>query len=100
MLTMEFIDNINCKVEAFVRNNTDSITPDNAGLDNRCGMLYINEDAIIVNKQNDSRLQYYGGFQYVDNEYRIELGDYILYLAEDSRVSEHIERFYSKEDTE
>lgn len=48
------------------------------------------KDAILVAKHNDRTLQYYGGFEYVDKDYRLELGAYVLYSADDPRVAKHI----------
>lgn len=65
------------------------------GLDPRAfwGYAYVDETAIVVNKEQARTLDYYGGFEYVDKDYRREVGDYVFYLAEDDRVREHIERF-------
>jgi len=63
------------------------------GLDERAGhQLWLTEaqDAIVVTKHNDRSLQYYGGFEYVDKECRLECGDYVVYWAEDERVAGHI----------
>ena len=68
------------------------------GLDIRAGYtLYIDEECIIVDKNDDRMLQYYGGFEYVDKEYRIEIGDYVIYSNCDDRVSDCLERYYDKE---
>jgi len=64
------------------------------GLDERAGhQLWLTEaqDAIVVAKQYDGSLQYYGGFEYVDKECRLECGDYVFYSSEDSRVKDHID---------
>lgn len=70
------------------------------GLDARAfwGYAYVDETAIVVIKDQDRTLQYYGGFEYVDKAYRREVGDYVFYLAEDDRVREHIERFLHSDD--
>jgi hypothetical protein len=34
-----------------------------------------------------------GGFEYVDKDYRMELGEYVLYSADDGRVSGHLNQF-------
>ncbi len=57
------------------------------GLDDRSsyGGLYVdvrNEEFIAVTKQADRVLQYYGGFEYIDKEFRKEYGEYVFYLAE------------------
>lgn len=85
--------------ERFVLNETDRTSAAELGLDARCGYLHLTPNCVIVEKCNDSRLQYYGGFEYVDKENRKEIGDYVFYLAdnEDGRVAECINRFYNTE---
>lgn len=41
-----------------------------------------NEEWVAVKKDEDRVLQYYGGFEYIDKEFRKELGDYVFYLTE------------------
>lgn len=63
------------------------------GLDPRCGKLFVSTDCVAVYKENDRGLMYYGGFEYVDKLHRHEIGDYVFYSAEDSRVSDAIEYY-------
>ena len=70
------------------------IKPDQCGLDNRAGYrLYINNEAIGVDKGSRGALEYYGGFEYVQADDRIEIGDYVFYLIDSDRVRDHIERW-------
>ena len=59
------------------------------GLDDRCGMLWVDEDAIVAYK--GSRVEYYGGFEYVKGDDRAEIGDYVVYFATSERVADAIE---------
>ena len=59
------------------------------GLDERCGMLWVDEDAIVAYK--GSRVDYYGGFEYIKGEDRVEVGDYVVYFATSTRVADAIE---------
>lgn len=95
------IDNVADLVENYVDTEMEMIyaSRDNVGLDMRCGRIYINEECIAVDKYRQGTLEYYGGMEYVDKEYRHTLGEYVFYLAEDNRVREHIDRYYDK-DTE
>ena len=69
------------------------------GLDRRAGYrLWVDEDAIIVNKNDDRVLQYYGGFEYVDTNARIECGDYVIYTNDDSRVADCLEQYYEAQE--
>lgn len=65
----------------------DSVTPhkaEDAGLDRRCGMIYLGEDFLAT---RDRRLlDYYGGFEYVDSECIQQVGGWTLYSADDGRV--------------
>jgi hypothetical protein len=74
------------------------VTAEQLGLDKRAfwGYAYIDETAVVVIKEQTRTLDYYGGFEYVDKDYRREVGDYVFYLAEDDRVRRHIERALGK----
>ena len=56
------------------------------GLDPRCGFLYVGED--FVASALPGPLDYYGGFEYVDPEYTIRLGEWKLYFKGDSRIED------------
>jgi hypothetical protein len=65
------------------------------GLDPRAGYkLLVDDDRtyIAVHINEDRILQYYGGFEYVGKEYRLELGDLVFYSADNDRVAEHLDR--------
>ena len=71
------------------------------GLDNRSAyQLFINEDHIAVRKSDRRSLDYYGGFEYVDEEHVTVLGDMVFYSADDERVQDHLDEFFIKEDAE
>lgn len=97
----ELIETIDVSVERHINKHMTQIHParDNIGLDNRAAYtLYISPEAIAVHKNQDRTLQYYGGFEYVDTEFRKELGDYVFYLCDDDRVQGHIERYYDRQE--
>lgn len=99
MSTYDLIDRINEMVERHINKEMEQIYAgrDTVGLDERCGMLYINEECIAVPKHNDARAQYYGGLEYCNKEYRQEIGDYVFYFADDDRIQNCIDRYYEKE---
>lgn len=66
-----------------------SIHASKMGLDDRCGYLMVGEDFIAT--RHDRTLQYYGGFEYVDAEYRHVMGSWVFYDIEHERVAEHHE---------
>ena len=64
-----------------------SVTPhkaEDAGLDPRCGMIYLGEDFLATRDRRS--LDYYGGFEYVDPEYIQQVGGWTLYSVDDSLV--------------
>jgi hypothetical protein len=60
------------------------------GLDDRCGMLYVDEDTIVA--YTGSWLYYYGGFEYIgEGEGRTTLGEFTFYTTESDRVRDALE---------
>jgi exo-beta-1,3-glucanase (GH17 family) len=61
-----------------------------SGLDPRSYVkMWIADDALIT--AAGSALPYYGGFEYVDKEHKVTVGNYVIYSNEDSRVSNLID---------
>jgi len=60
------------------------------GLDPRCGMVYVGEDFIA--SSNPRQLDYYGGFEYISDEYILQLGGYKFYYRGSHRVDEVLDR--------
>lgn len=96
---LDFCEAMTEKARRFVGQMTEVQAKD-LGLDPRSfwGYAYVDESAIAVIKEQTRTLDYYGGFEYVDKDYRREVGDYVFYLAEDDRVRGHIERFLQVEE--
>ena len=91
---------INQKVEAIIDEEFREVTPKEVGLDSRAGYrLLINEDYIAVSKSDRRSLDYYGGFEYVDEENVTVLGDFVFYSADDERVQDHLDEFFMQEET-
>ena len=60
------------------------------GLDERCGMLYCDEETIV--SYTGSRLDYYGGFEYIkEGEGRVTLGEFTFYTTDSGRVRDALE---------
>ena len=97
----ELLSEMNSKVEGLIDEEFREVTPKEIGLDSRAGYrLFINEDYIAVSKGNRRTLDYYGGFEYVDEEHITVLGDMVFYSADDERVQDHLDEFFMKEDAE
>lgn len=90
----EMLDTVTTTVDSFLADSTEKVKPEEVGLDFRAGYkLFINEYVIVVDKERDKGLQYYGGFEYVAAECRTEIGGYVFYSCEDERVQGHIQRW-------
>jgi hypothetical protein len=75
------------------------VRAEDLGLDRRAAYtLWVDEDAIIVTKNEDRTLQYFGGFEYVDKNARMECGDYVIYTDDDSRVYDCLDYYRETEE--
>jgi len=88
----EVIEEINSIADQLVQSMTEAAAKE-LGIDPRScyGTVYVSDEGLAVEKRNDRTLQYYGGFEYVDAEFRHELGEYVFYEAEAGRVRSCIE---------
>ena len=116
MSAYDFIDDINDKVREYIERNMQEARASDLGLDQRAGYLFqVDDRTIAVPKYEDSALQYYGGFEYVDKQFRKEVGDYVFYFVDESstdidedtgeefftcRVADHLQRLESKKQKE
>ena len=64
---LDFCEQMTEKARRFVGQMTE-VKAKQLGLDSRSfyGVAYADESAIVVGKDQDRSLQYYGGFEYVD----------------------------------
>jgi hypothetical protein len=69
------------------------------GLDIRCGRAYVDEamECIVVDAGNARSYNYYGGFEYIQDEDKRTLGDYVIYFNTCSRVSDALECLMEKD---
>lgn len=99
---MKSIDDLRFEIEQEVDQIVSTytqVTPEQLGLDNRsASFLYVNSDYIACRGNSRRTLDYYGGFEYVDSGCVFELGDYVFYSREDSRVEDHLETYYNEVD--
>jgi hypothetical protein len=94
----ELMNEISRKVEHLIDEDFRCVKPEAVGLDSRSAYeLYINEDFIAVSVGGRRTLDYYGGFEYVDEENVTVLGGYVFYSADDERVQDHLDEFFLQE---
>ena len=95
MNLFSLVDDVTELVDNYVA--TMELVPANRlGLDPRCGKLLVSPDCIAVEKSSNRALQYYGGFEYINDMDRYEMGDYVFYSHEATRVSEALEFYLSE----
>ena len=95
----ELLSEMNSKVEGLIDEEFREVTPKEVGLDSRAGYrLFINEEYIAVSRGNRRSLDYYGGFEYVDEEHVTVLGDMVFYSSDDERVQGHLDEFFMQEE--
>ena len=69
------------------------ISADALGLDYRSGSVHVSvsEDFIAVNSTYS--IEYYGGFEYIDSDYKTTIGHITFYSGEASRVEDCIRHY-------
>ena len=97
MNLFKLIDEVTELTDSYVGGNMELVPANRLGLDPRCGKVFVSPDCIAIHKANDRAVQYYGGFEYVDKEFRHEMGDYVFYSHEDDRIQGHLETYLNAE---
>ena len=93
---MDLLDEVQDCVERQVQGMR-RVSASDLGLDIRCGRAYVDEDCIVVDAGNARSYDYYGGFEYIADEDKRVLGDYVVYLATADRVMEALECLMEKD---
>lgn len=79
---------VNKLVEDYIAENMEEVNPKDCGIDDRaCYRMWKSADGVAIRKSDKGRFNYYGGGEYVNQDCVNELGDYVFYSAEDSRVA-------------
>jgi hypothetical protein len=53
---------------------------------------------IVVDSANARSYNYYGGFEYIDDEDKRVLGDYVIYMNTSDRVQDALDALMERED--
>lgn len=91
MNSYDLIDKANDIAMSYV-DEMDYVYAEELGLDRRCGSVWVSDDCIVA-RNNKRNLEYYGGFEYVDPDFVLTVGDFRFYYSEDSRVRDHIDTY-------
>ena len=95
---LDLVDEVQDMVERQVQGMR-RVNAKQLGLDIRCGSAYVddNMEYIVVEGSNERSYNYYGGFEYIDDEDKRQLGDYTVFLNTSDRVQEALECFMESE---
>ena len=63
------------------------------GLDFRCGRILISVNEGFVAACSPRSIEYYGGWEYIDSEYKLDAGDYRFYDRDADRVNAVIQYY-------
>ena len=69
------------------------VSAEAVGLDARAGYLFISTEEGWIASRNTRSLEYYGGFEYIDIEYKMSVGDITFYSEDHSRVADALEYY-------
>jgi hypothetical protein len=95
--TLEMIDEIQYAVERHVQ-GLRRVTANELGLDIRCGRAYVGENMDCIIVDGDARsFNYYGGFEYIEDEDKRNIGDYTIFLDTSDRVRDALEALMEKD---
>tara|TARA_A100001011_G_scaffold399560_2_gene508833 strand:+ start:50 stop:352 length:303 start_codon:yes stop_codon:yes gene_type:complete len=79
-----------------VRVNAEAI-----GLDNRAGSVFVStEECWIAVVGSTRQIDYYGGFEYIDIENRLVIGDATFFCDDSDRVAEALEYYHDNQGEE
>ena len=62
--------------------------------------VFISTEEGWIASRNTRSLEYYGGFEYIDNEYRTTVGEITFYSSDHGRVSDAIEYYNDLQERE
>ena len=92
----DVVEAAEAQVQEWLEENAEQVSASKLGLDERCGTVWVCDEAVVCESYSRGRLDYYGGFEYVDKEQVKAVGRYVIYEAgyeDGDRVRECIERW-------
>lgn len=84
----------------FIEERTEKVSSEDLGLDNRIPKLRVGDNfiAVSLNGYDQKQLEYYGGFEYVDEEDIKYMGDYKFYFDSSDRVDCVLSKYRAKKE--
>ena len=77
----------------FEASEAQRVSAEAVGRDHRAGYVFISTEEGWIASRNTRSLEYYGGFEYIDAEYRVTVGEITFYSSDHSRVADAIEYY-------
>jgi len=71
------------------------VSAEEVGLDHRAGSVFVSVEEGWIASRNTRSLEYYGGFEYIGEDYRVTVGEITFYSSDHSRVADALE-YYSE----
>lgn len=74
------------------------VQPDELGIDRRAAYrVWVDKTCVVIERGDLRSFNYYGGGEYVDEEHVYQVGDYVIYMNDDSRVQGWIDYMFNEE---
>ena len=86
--------------EYFEDSEAQRVSAEAVGLDRRAGYVFISTEEGWIATRNTRTLDYYGGFEYIDQNYKTVAGEITFYSSDHSRVADAIEHFNDLQEQE
>ena len=90
----ELQEQIECIVDQYFEDaSAQRVSAEAVGLDARAGYVFISTEEGWIASRNTRSLEYYGGFEYIGEEYRVTVGEITFYSSDHSRVADALEYY-------
>ena len=97
----ELQEQIECMVDQYFEDSgAQRVSAEAVGLDARAGYVFISTEEGWIASRNTRSLEYYGGFEYIDIEYRVTVGEITFYSEDHSRVADALEHYKGHQEEE
>jgi len=81
----DYLDEVNYNVEAYINKNFCHVPASDINLDVRVGRVWVHPDErmVAVERGHSQRMiEYYGGFEYIEDEFKMTIGNWVIYKSE------------------
>ena len=90
----ELQEQIERKVDQYFEDSAaQRVSAKDLGLDYRAGFVFVSTEEGWIASRNTRSLEYYGGFEYIDLEYKVTVGEITFYSDDHDRVANAIDYY-------